>query len=208
MKLVNVLDSELREEALRRWKIAKKLAKRIDGTIHGSIAAMVTEGLPRLPRDADIVVNWSLDEFMEWFEIFEGEPWRRVILGRTDEDTQRNGGPRYGFVLVADGGFSINIVGLKMDPNRVMDGAKIFFEKSKYVSDKISKIRGRKKANVLDLLDLQYFGEDIKDVIKLIPKSAYSKLLRETYDFTTLIPRENQWFLEFLRKYVGEKVDS
>ncbi len=68
MNLINVLNSELRDEALRRWKIAKEVAKRVNGVIYGSMAAMMVDGLPRLPRDADIAVDWSLDKFLEWLE--------------------------------------------------------------------------------------------------------------------------------------------
>ena len=57
MKLVNVLDSELRDEALRRWKIAREVAKRVNGVIYGSMAVMMVEGFPRLPRDANIGVS-------------------------------------------------------------------------------------------------------------------------------------------------------
>ncbi len=150
--LVNVLESELQEDALRRWELAKSVAKKVNGVLYGSMAAMIVAGLPRLPRDADIAVNWSLEEFLEWFKVFEREDWYFVQLARTGPETQALGGPRYGFVLLEErSGFYVNIVSMHVEQNRQIDAVALRFDKSEYVHQKKRKLlEGR--PTILDVL--------------------------------------------------------
>jgi len=197
VNLVNVLDSELREEALRRWEIAREVARRVDGVIYGSMAAMVTEGLPRLPKDVDIAVNWNLDKFLEWFKKFEQESWFEVEFIRQPPSIWKHGGPRYTLLLwEEDYRFFVNLALEHVEPSKEIDGVKLRFDRAEYLQQKKRKIL-EGNPTILDLLDLLWFeGEEAWDFIDLLPSNAVERIAKSWGKYIELVPRENQATIE------------
>ena len=202
MKLVDVLNSELREEALRRWDIAKEVAKRVNGVIYGSIAAMMIEGIPRLPRDADIAVNWSLEEFLKHFKRFGEENWFEVELVRQPPSIWKHGGPRYTLLLwEEDYRFFVNLASEHTEPNKQIDGVKLRFDRADYLQQKKRKVM-EGNPTILDLLDLLWCeGEETWNFIDSLPANVVEKVVKSWNKYIEFIPRENQTIVdEILRR--------
>ena len=197
MNLINVLNSELRDEALLRWKITKEVAKGVNGVIYGSMAAIVVEGLPRLPRDADIAVEWGLDKFLEWFREFEKEGWFEVEFVRQPPSLWKNGGPRYTLLLwEKDYEFFVNIASERVKPNKEVEGVKLRFDKNEYVEQKKRKVL-EGNPTILDILDLFWFeGERAWEFVSLLPEDVRKKIVRSMGKFMRLVPRETRAVVE------------
>ena len=197
MKLIDVLNSELREEALRRWEIAKEVAKRVNGVLYGSMAAMVVEGLPRLPRDVDIAVNWSLDKFLEWFRKFEQENWFEVELIRQPPSVWEHGGPKYTLLLWEECyRFFVNLASERVEPNKRIGGVKLRFNNTEYLQQKKRKIL-EGNPTILDVLDLLWFeGETAREFVDSLPTNAVERITRGWEKYVELVPRENRSLID------------
>ncbi len=153
----------------------------------------MVEGLPRLPRDADIAVDWSLDDFLEWFRRFEKEGWFEVELIRQPANVWKNGGPRYTLLLwEKDYEFFVNLASEHVEPNKEIEGANLRFERNEYIEQKKRKILER-NPTVLDLLDLFWFeGEDVWRFMDSLMEDIRREIVRSIEKYKGLVPEENR----------------
>ncbi len=194
MKLTNVLNSELRDEALRRWKIAREVAKRVNGVIYGSMAAMIVEGLPRLPKEVYIGIDGDLNKFLELFKEFSAESWYNVTLYRRLPDAEENGKPQYSLLFSErDQIFLVHILSEEIKPNKKMDNVRLRFERKEYIQQIQQTLSGTGFPSILEILDLFWFeGEKAWDFVNLLPKDIQRRILNSVNVYTELIPKENR----------------
>ena len=175
----------------------------MNGVVYGSMAAMVVEGLPRLPRDADIAVDWGLNEFLEWFREFEKDGWFEVEIIRQPASVWKNGGPRYTILLwEKDYKFFVNLASEHVEPNKEVEGVKLRVEGNEYAEQKKRKIL-EGNPTILDLLDLFLFeGEDAWKFADSLPEDVRKKIMGNQEKYVEFVPRKNQIVIDEIQRRV------